>query len=128
MEAQLYGSSTLAADLFMLNVTPIVNASLLFSGVLAVWPDLKRKVERLHQDHGREVRASLAGSCSAATVRNPWFRDHINPLSDPDPIHTILTKMPPAARMALCSVSVAHSWRNGDVGSGPEPVRREVRS
>ena len=55
MEAQLYGSSILAADLFQLNVTPIVNASLLFAGAVASSPQLKRKVERLHQDRGREV-------------------------------------------------------------------------
>ena len=69
MQAQLYGSSVLAGDLFQLNVTPIVNASLLFSAVMALFPAAKRKVERLHQDQGREVSTCLACSCSAAPVQ-----------------------------------------------------------
>ena len=69
LQGALYGSSAIAADLFMLGVTPLVDASILYAGAMALFPRLKRHTERLHEDRGREVRPwTSAVSALAAGV------------------------------------------------------------
>ena len=61
LQGALYGSSAIAADLFMLGVTPLVDASIMYAGAMALFPRLKRHTEKLHEDRGREVRPGPLG-------------------------------------------------------------------
>lgn len=68
LQGALYGSSAIAADLFMLGVTPLVDASIIYAGAMALFPRLKRHTEKLHEDRGREVRdgfSGVSGFCSS---------------------------------------------------------------
>lgn len=68
----MMGSSALTSDIFMLGVGPVINASIVFS-VLAVVPEVKKKIKYMQENMGREVSPLLAPFPHPHSVVDQYF-------------------------------------------------------
>lgn len=68
----MMGSSALTSDIFMLGVGPVINASIVFS-VLAVVPEVKKKIKYMQENMGREVSPLLAPFPHPHIVGDQYF-------------------------------------------------------